>query len=311
MLTAVFDPVILGKPASYLGIAACHSIFNILCTALLLPLSGLLEKIAYLLVPEGNVASKTVELDERLLATPSIALGQCYNLVLKMAEATVAGTQMSLHALLSGDLGDAEQIRHNETDVDHYEDVLGTYLTQLARAQISDDDSSEVSKLLKIIGDLERISDHSVNVLESAEEMKEKEIAFSLGAKKEMEVLCSALSEILEITTDVLRRDDWKAAVSVEPLEQVIDHLKTTLRNRHISRLKKGECSVEAGFIWADLLTDIERTSDHCSNIAVSIMDAHAHNMNAHQSLRNLKEGNPAFLEMLDDYSRRYLLPYE
>ena len=309
--SAVFQPAILGASASYLGIAVCHSVFNVLCTALLLPQSGLLEKLAYLVVPEGKETAKAVELDERLLATPSIALGQCTQLVLKMADETVNGFRMSLTALTSGDLADAGQIRDAEKAVDHYEDVLGTYLTKLARAQISDDDSSEVSKLLKIIGDLERISDHSVNVLESAEEMKEKKIAFSAGAKKEMEVLCGALNEILNLTTDALRRGDWEAAASVEPLEQVIDHIRSVLRNRHIARLKKGECSVEAGFIWADLLTNLERASDHCSNIAVSIIDAHGHNMNAHQSLRSMKEGNPAFFEKLDDYSRKYQLPQE
>jgi phosphate:Na+ symporter len=228
-----------------------------------------------------------------------------------MAEETAEGFRMSLDALLSGNLSGAEQIRAVEKDVDHYEDVLGTYLTKLSRAQISDDDSSEVSKLLKVIGDLERISDHSVNVLESAEEMKEKKITFSEGARQEMEVLCGALSEILELTMDALRRSDWNGATQVEPLEQVIDHLKSNLRDRHISRLKKGACSVEAGFIWSDLLTNLERASDHCSNIAVSIIDAHAHNMNAHQRLRRMKEGNPAFFEKLDEYSRKYRLPQE
>ena len=311
LLSRLFQPAVLDASASYLGIAVCHSVFNVLCTALLLPMSSVLERIAYLVVPEGKETSKAVELDERLLATPSIALGQCHNLVLKMAEETVAGVRMSLHALTAGDLTDAQRIRAVEKNVDHYEDVLGTFLTKLARAQISDDDSSEVSKLLKVIGDLERISDHSVNILESAEEMVEKKIAFSAGAQAEMEVLCSAVGEILAISTDAFLRGDQDTALCVEPLEQVIDHLKSILRNRHIARLKKGECSVEAGFVWSDLLTDLERTADHCSNIAVSIIDAHAHNMNAHQSLRSMKEGNPAFLEKLDDYSRKYLLPQE
>ena len=309
LLSRLLQPALLDASASYLGIAACHSIFNILCTALLLPLSGLLERIAYLVVPEGKDTAKAVELDERLLATPSIALGQCHNLVMKMAEETVTAVQMSLQALLKGDLADADRIRAAEKNVDHYEDVLGTFLSKLGRAQVSDDDSSEVSKLLKIIGDLERISDHSVNVLESAEEMQEKKIAFSEDAQQEMEVLCKALAEVIVLTTDAFQRNDWEAAASVEPLEQVIDHIKSVLRNRHINRLKKGECTVEAGFIWADLLTAIERTSDHCSNIAVSIMDAHEHNMNAHQSLRQLKEGNPVFFEKLDEYSRKYHLP--
>ena len=309
IVSAVFKPAILATSATYLGIAVCHSVFNVLCTALLLPQTGLLEKLAYLVVPEGQETAKAVELDERLLATPSIALGQCHNLVLKMAEETLAGSRMSLQALLRGDLADAERIRASEKNVDHYEDVLGTYLTKVARAQISDDDSSEVSKLLKVIGDLERISDHSVNILESAEEMQEKKIDFSESAKKEMEVLCGALTEILSLTMDALRSNDWEAAGSVEPLEQVIDHIKSILRNRHITRLKKGACSVEAGFVWSDLLTDIERTSDHCSNIAVSIIDAHEHNMNAHEAMRSMKKGNPAFLTMLDDYSRKYQLP--
>ena len=299
VISKVFEPAILHMSANYLGIAVSHSAFNILCTALLLPMSGLLEKMAYVVVPEGKELAKTVEIDERLLATPSIALGQCHNLVMRMAEETVSGVRMSLNALINGSFSDAEKIRAIEKEVDHYEDVLGTFLTKLGRAQVSDDDGSEVSKLLKIIGDLERISDHSVNILESAEEMKEKKISFTQNAQKEMEVLSGALTEILNLSVEAYRQNDWEAACSVEPLEQVIDHLKTVLRNRHIARLKKGECSVEAGFIWSDLLTDMERTSDHCSNIAVSIMDAHKHNMNAHQSLRSLKEGNPAFFEKL------------
>ena len=311
LITKFVEPVILNESASHFGIAVCHSLFNILCTALLLPMSGLLEKLANLVVPEGKETAHIVELDERLLATPSIALGQCHNLVLKMANETVEGFRLSLTALTAGDLAAAEKIRTIEKNVDHYEDVLGTYLTKLARAQISEDDVSEVSKLLKIIGDLERISDHSVNVLESAEEMNEKKIVFSAEAKKEMDVLCGALNEILDMTVDAFRRNDWDAATSVEPLEQVIDHIKTILRNRHIARQRRGECTVEAGFIWSDLLTDLERTSDHCSNIAVSIIDAHAHNMNAHQSLRSMKEGNPVFFEKLDDYSRKYALPQE
>ncbi|MBO7251664.1 MAG: Na/Pi cotransporter family protein [Oscillospiraceae bacterium] len=305
-VSALLKPDILGQSATYLGIAVCHSLFNTLCTALLLPQSGLLEKMAYLLVPEGNETAKAVQLDERLLATPSIAVGQCHQMVLKMAEQTVAGFRMSLQALSTGELSTAEQIRKVEKDVDHYEDILGTFLTKLARAQISDDDSSEVSKLLKVIGDLERISDHSVNVLESAEEIKEKKIAFSENGKKEMEIFCRALEEILDITVDAFRRNDVEAAAQVEPLEQVIDGIKTTLRNRHIARLKNGECSIEAGFIWSDLLTDLERSSDHCSNIALSIIDAQAHNMNAHEAIRELKHNNPDYRKIFASYREKY-----
>ena len=310
-ITYLFRPALLTASASYIGIAACHSAFNILCTILLLPMSAVLEKLAYLAVPEGRETAEAVELDERLLATPPIALAQCRNVVLKMADEAVSGIQMSVQALTSGNLSASEQIRAAEEHADHYEDVLGTYLTKLGRAQISDDDSSEVSKLLKVIGDLERISDHSVNILESAEEMSEKKIVFSDGAKQELVVLCNALNDILSITMEALRHDDCETASMVEPLEQVIDHLKTVLRNRHIARLKQGECSVEAGFIWSDLLTNLERVSDHCSNIAVSIIDAHWHNMNAHQALHRMKAGDTTFFERLDQYSRTYSLPQE
>ena len=309
LVSKIFDPSILGMPATYLGIAVCHSLFNTLCTALLLPQSGLLEKLAYILVPEGKETEKKVELDERLLATPSIALGQCDALALKMAEETVEGFNLVLDALADCDVSNAERIRAMEKDIDHYEDVLGTFLTKLARAQISDDDSSEVSKLLKVIGDLERISDHSVNVLEAVEELKEKGIEFSDMARKEMGVLCDALREILSMTLEALRNDDTEAAGGIEPLEQVVDDLKHALRDSHVVRLKDGACTMEAGFVWTDLLTDLERTSDHCSNIALGILDAHAHNMNAHQQLRNMKKNNPEFFKKLEDYSRKYQLP--
>ena len=309
LVSALLKPEILGMSATYLGIAVCHSLFNTLCTALLLPQSHLLEKLAYLLVPEGKDTAKVVELDERLLATPSIALGQCHNLVLKMAGETLEGFRLSLKALGNIDASDADRIRSLEKDIDHYEDILGTYLTKLGRAQISDDDSSEVSKLLKVIGDLERISDHSVNVLESVEEIQEKKIEFSTGARMELDVLIAALDEILGLTMDALNRDEAEAVASIEPLEQVVDHLKTMLRDRHIARLKKGECSVEAGFVWSDLLTDLERTSDHCSNIALSIIDARDHNMNAHQAQRSLKKNSPGYLEKLDAWSRKFALP--
>ena len=309
IVSATMKPAILGVSASYMGIAVAHSLFNILCTALLLPNSWLLEKIAYLMVPENKETEKVVELDERLLATPTIALQQCGQLAIKMAEETVEGFRLSLQCLTRYDEAAAERVRAIENSTDHYEDILGTYLTRIARCQISEDDSSEVSRLLKAIGDFERISDHSVNVLESVEEMKEKKISFSAEGKAEMDVLCAALAEILEVTMDAFRTGDLEKVYTVEPLEQVIDRLRSELRNRHIARLKKGECSVEAGFVWSDLLTDLERTSDHCSNIALSILDAHAHNMNSHQSLQAMQEGNPVFVEKLENCSRKYVLP--
>lgn len=308
LISAFLKPTILSESATYLGIAVCHSAFNTLCTALLLPQSGLLEKLAYILVPEGKETEKVVELDERLLATPSIALGQCDQLTTKMAAETVDGFRLSLQSLTDFDVAAADRIRIIEKDIDHYEDILGTYLTKLARAQISDDDSCAVSKLLKVIGDFERISDHSVNVLESVEELKEKKIEFSEEAKREIGIMCDALSEILGMTLDAFTRNDAVAAGAVEPLEQVIDNLKTELRDHHVVRLKDGACTVEAGFIWSDLLTNLERASDHCSNIALCIIDADAHNMNAHASIRALKKDNPIFTELYTQFSSKYAI---
>ena len=264
LVSRLFNPAVLGAPATYLGIAVCHSLFNTLCTALLL----------------------------------------------KMAEETVAGFRLSLDALANTELSGADRIRAIEKGIDHYEDVLGTFLTKLARAQISDDDSSEVSKLLKVIGDLERISDHSVNVLEAVEELKEKKIVFSDRAKKEMGVLCDALTEILTMTLDALQHNDVEAACGIEPLEQVIDDLKNALRDSHVVRLKDGVCTMEAGFIWSDLLTDLERTSDHCSNIAPGIIDAVEHNMNAHEAIRSLKKNNPVFRERYESYTPKYTITH-
>ena len=311
VISALFQPSVLSDPANHLGIALCHSAFNVLCTALLMPHSALLEKLAYMLVPEGNGGEKRVELDERLLATPTIALQQCSQLVTKMAAETVEGFRLCLESIEAYDPANAQRIRAIENHTDEYEDLLGTYLTKIGRSQISTDDSSEVSKLLKAIGDFERISDHSINVLESVEELREKKIVFSDDAKRELGVMCAALTEILDITLDAFSRNDVAAAASVEPLEQVIDHLKSILRDRHIARLKENQCSVEAGFVWSDLLTNLERTSDHCSNIAVGILDAHDHNMNAHKALRRIKEGNAVFMEKLDFYARKYTVHHD
>ena len=308
LISVLLKPALLSMPTNYLGIAVAHSVFNILCTALLLPASALLEKLAYLLVPDGKETEKRVELDERLLATPTIALQQCSQLAVKMAEETVEGFELSLRMLARYDESDAQRVRLIENNTDHYEDVLGTYLTKLSRSQISEDDSSEVSKLLKAIGDFERISDHSVNVLGSVEELRQKGISLTEEASKELAVLCDALKEILHITLDAFVRNDAEVAASVEPLEQVIDHLKTVLRDRHIARLKEDQCSVEAGFVWSDLLTNLERASDHCSNIAIGILDAGNHNMNAHQALRRIRAGNAEFPEKLDAFARKYTI---
>lgn len=310
VISAVLKPVILDASASFFGIAVAHSAFNILCTGLLLPMSSLLEKLAYVIVPEGKETEKVVELDERLLATPTIALQQCYNVAKKMAAEAVEGFRLAISSIHEYDAEKAEKIRIAESNTDRYEDILGTYLTKLSRFKTADDDSAEISKLLKAIGDFERISDHSVNVLESVEELTEKKIEFSDDAKKELNVLLNAVSEILGITLSAFNKDDEASVYNVEPLEQVIDGLKSMLRDRHILRLADGECTVEAGFIWGDFLTNLERTSDHCSNIATCLIDATNNNMNAHEYKQSLIDNNPQFEEKFRLYGEKYKLNY-
>ncbi len=306
IISLTVKPLILNESASYFGIAVCHTVFNVLCTVVLFPASALLEKLAYQLVPEGTSPEKVVELDERLLATPAIAVEQSSRLAIKMATEAVEGFQLSLQAIRNYTPKIADRIRKIEDDTDRYEDVLGTYLTKLSQSQVSDEDSATVTKLLKAIGDFERISDHSVNVLESAEEMREKGIEFSPAAREELEILCAAVNEVLTLTESAFVNGDLARAYDVEPLEQVIDNLRTLLRNNHIVRLKDGSCTVETGFIWSDLITNIERVGDHCSNVAVGIIDVNEHTMNAHQVLRDIKQGNAHYNDKFAEYSVKY-----
>ncbi len=304
IVSAAFKPALLGESASYFGIAVTHSAFNVLCTAVLFPASSLLEKLAYKLVPDNGEEEKHIELDERLLATPTIALAESAKLVHKMAAEAVRGYKLSISLIDKYDPAVAEEVRQLEDDTDHYEDVLGTFLTKVSRSQLGDSESAEVSKLLKAIGDFERISDHSVDVLESIEELREKKIDFSDGAKKEMGILTAALTEIMDTTLRAFDTNDSDIAIDVEPLEQVIDRLKSNLRDGHIVRLKNGDCTVEAGFIWADLLTSMERASDHCSNVAACVMETQ---MNLHESMRELKSDSVYFKEKYAFFANKYL----
>lgn len=308
IISAIFKPMLFDESASYVGIAVAHSAFNIACTVLLLPMSDLLEKLAVKLVPDNNKKEESAELDDRLLATPPVALECSGNLVETMAEESVTALKKSLNMLNKYDKSVAEEVRKAEEKADHYEDILGSYLVKLSSHQVSESDSVEISKLLKAIGDFERISDHSVNIIESSEELEEKSIVFSDDARKELDILCSAVSEILTLAYAAFVHNDLLSARNIEPLEQVIDKLKENMRNSHIMRLKKGRCSIEAGFIWADLLTNLERTADHCSNIAICVMDAAENNMNIHESLRAMKTDNAEFDRKFEEYSNKYAI---
>ena len=302
-------PPLLDEPASLFGIALTHSAFNILCTVLLLPTSSLLEKLAVRLVPDAGGEVASCELDERLLAAPHIALGRCHALVREMAEISTASLKNSMKLLAGYDKQTAKEVREAEEKCDHYEDILGTYLVKLSSYQMSDADSASVSMMLKVIGDLERISDHSINILESAEELREKKMQFTEAARKELAVLCSAVSEIMTLSCTAFLNNDLELSKNIEPLEQVIDNLKEEMRNAHVLRLKDGVCSIETGFIWLDLLTSLERAADHCSNIAICIVDAAENNMNLHRSLSVMKEESPYYKKQYAFYSEKYVLP--
>ena len=302
----LFSPALLGESATLMGIAVAHSLFNVLCTALLLPLSRQLESLVCRLVPEGKKSEAASELDERLLTTPPVALEQCKKVAAEMANCSVTALRQSISVLNRYTPELAKQIRAAEDLTDHYEDILGTYLVKLSTRRISAADSTEAARLLKIIGDFERIADHAVNLLQSAEELREKKMSLSKPAVKELGVLTGAVDEILGLSLDAFLKDDYSAAGMVEPLEQVIDGLKEQLRTSHILRLQKEQCSIEAGFVWSDLLTNLERVSDHCSNIAGCVMDLHEGKLNLHESLRAVKEDREKFAERFGQYQKKY-----
>ncbi len=298
---------LLDENATMAGIAIAHSVFNVVCTLILLPMSSLLEKLAYKLVPESKTPDVLSELDERLLATPSIALERCHEFAGEMASNAVSALRGSLDCLREYSDEQAQQVRALEERNDHYEDVIGTYLVMLSTRQISAHDSAEAAKMLKVIGDLERLSDHAVNIIESAEEIRDKQIAFTDEARAELHTMSQAIEEILQLTLTAFSQGDAAAARDVEPLEQVIDVLKERMRNSHIERLQQGVCSIATGFIWSDILTNFERTSDHCSNVAASVIDAADSNLNIHESVRAMKTQDAYFKEQYAAYAAQYL----
>lgn len=304
---AFFSLEFLSEPASLFGIAAAHSVFNLLCMVLMLPMSGFLEKLVTRLVPEEKQTESYMELDDRFFTAPSIALERCRKVTADMAYTAVASLKESIASLKDFSPELASSIREKEEKTDYYEDILGTYLVKLSTMQISGPDSMEAAKLLKLIGDFERISDHAVNLLEAAEEIQNKNLRFTDTAVTELEILFSAISEILDLALAASVEDDLQAASMVEPLEQVIDRLKEKMRTSHILRLQQGGCSMEAGFVWSDMLTDLERTSDHCSNIAGCVLDIAHQSMNLHESLREIRNDSQEYRQKFQEYKEKYL----
>lgn len=311
VVRAVAAPVLLGQAASEWGIAVAHSIFNILCTAVLLPMGGLLEKLVLRLVPEGKQPQREAELDERLLATPALALERCRTLIADMASYSMESLRESLNAITAYNQKSAEHIREDEAKTDHYEDIIGSYLVKLSARKIGESDSALAAEYLRIIGDFERIADHSVNILESAEEMQQKGIAFSAAALQEYATMAGAVREVTALAYDSFVSGDVQAARQVEPLEQVIDDLKEEMRTRHIRRMQQGSCGIDAGFIWSDLLTNLERVSDHCSNIACCMIEGDDHNLHRHEVLQSIRGSGEIFDREYSSYRQKYALTAE
>ena len=296
------------------GIAVVHSAFNILATLILLPFANGLEKLAILTIPDSPEKESFALLDERLLNTPAVAVERARSATADMAELARVGVvqAMSLTHQWNDEL--AQKVRDEESTVDRYEDALGTYLVKLSGRELSHADSQSVNTLLHTISDFERISDHSVNLLESAEEMHQKNIEFSKDAQEELQVLEDAVQDILSRTTDAFRKGDLHLASKVEPLEAVVNELVRAIKAHHIARLQTGSCSIEYGFVLDDLLTNYERVCDHCSNVAVAQIEVAQDSFDTHAYLNDLRHGKDTkeseeFHRRLDKYRERYLFP--
>ncbi len=291
------------------GIAAIHTVFKIFSVALLMPVSNLLEKLAMATIKGTDTKGDgyTDMLDERLLETPSVAIERCYEVADQMAKLSSKAIQQAITLLNTYDEKIAQEVHEAEDKVDIYEDVLGSYLMKLSARSMTETDSREVTKLLYMIGDFERISDHAVNVVDSADEIKDKGLEFSETAIQELGVMYGAINEIIQITEDCFISQDVKKAYVVEPLEQVVDDLKEQIRVRHIRRLQKEECTMEHGFVLSDILTNLERVSDHCSNVASCLIEmSENEDLDIHEYQHHLKEKgefDKLYHQYLDKYS--------
>jgi len=310
-LNAAIQFSFLDKAIDPVEIALVHSMFNIFTTALLLPFTKQLEKLAYRIVPERPEKDGGVFIDQRLMVTPPFAVAECRNTTVKMAKESRDMIVTSMALLEHYDKAGVEKINVGEDLTDKYEDVLGSYLVKLSALELSERDNKQVAEMLHAIGDFERIGDHALNICHTAQEMHEKGLTFSDEAKAELRVLSAALREILDMTVDAFENSDAPAAAKVEPLEQVIDTLCADIKENHVRRLQQGKCTIELGFILSDIITNYERVSDHCSNLAVYVIEvASDSNFNTHAYLSDIKTGKePAFINAYDFYKNKYVLP--
>ena len=307
---ALFHLAFMNAAVGAVGIAFCHTVFNVFTTLLLLPFSRQLEKLARKVVQNEDKAEQFAFLDPRLLRTPGVAISECVNMTNAMG---ALAHQNLLYAIqqLSGYSEDREaEIIANEDKLDVYEDRLGSYLVQISQHGVSMDDIRTVSRLLHAIGDFERIGDHALNLQESAQELHEKGLSFSESAHGELQVLLAALEDIMSRAFSCFDAASVEKAREVEPLEETIDRLIEEIRMRHIRRLQSGDCTMQLGFILNDLLTNFERVSDHCSNIALSVIEEKDSSVDRHAYLNDLKDEG-SFTSSLNQAIQTYQLPQE
>ncbi len=304
----------LGNVVNPANVAVIHSIFNIGCTLLLLPFTKVLEKLANLVVkdaPEAKIQDETLNLlEERFLATPSFAVTQCKAVATKMANHARDCLFTAMKLMKEFDRDKCDYVYLIEEKIDRYEDALGAYIVRLSRLDISEEDSKTLTMILHNLGDLERITDHARNIAETAEELHRKNLSFSQNAQAEVAVFMDAVKEVVTLAIDAFENDDPITAAEVEPLEDVIDAIHAEVKSRHIRRLKEGTCTIELGFILSDLGTNLERVADHCSNLAVCVIETEKGNFDMHHYLDDLKlYGHDNFDEKMHKYEAKYALP--
>lgn len=313
---ALFSFHFATRTATPVSIAVAHSVFNIANTLILSNFTGLLEKIAFLVIPLSEEEKREQDdefrlLEERLLVSPSLALQQAWTVSVDMLVQSLKALDMALDMLFSYDAGLLEQVRALEQKVDRYQDRLGGYLLKISNLELTDDDNKRLSIIMNCTTDFERISDHALGIAMEAKKLDGSEMCFSEAAIGELAVYVRALRDIVQLTLAAYRDEDEDKAKSIEPLEEVIDRLNESIRIRHVARLRAGACSVEMGLLLTDVTAAMERVSDHCSNVAVALIEIHAGVYDAHKYLRVVKEKNEAFRRRLETYLAAYQLPDE
>ena len=310
ILDAIFNFAFVDQTIGMWGVAGVHTIFKILSVILMGPFYKQLAKLAELTIRDKKDEDETINLlDERLLETPAVAVGRAYEVTGIMAEVS---TNAMLKAMQLADKYDAklaDQVRDLETEADRLEDALGTYLVKLSARSMDEQNSNQVTKLLRIIGDYERISDHAVNIVESVEELESKKEGFSQVARDELHVLDGAITEILDLTREAYVNEDVRKAADVESLEQVVDDLMVQIKMNHTMRLQRGECTIELGFVLNDLLIDFERVSDHCSNIGSCIVEVSRYGaLDMHKYLSDLRHGSEEYEQKYREYKNKFVI---